>query len=122
MNVLTSHRYNPVEEAHFRLLKIIEQHPEYSQRELAEVVGMSLGRTNYVIRALVDKGFLKLERFVRAENKLIKTAYMLTPSGLKHRVALTQGYIERKKAEYEALKAELAALQQEFHEEYNRLQ
>lgn len=109
----------PEEQANFRLLKTIEQYPEFSQRELAEALGMSLGRTNYVIRALVDRGFLKLERFIKGGNKLTKTAYLLTPSGLKHRLALTQGYIERKKAEYEALKSELTVLQQEFHEEQN---
>jgi len=111
---------SPEEEAHFRLLKAIEQHPEFSQRELAQVVGMSLGRTNYVIRALVEKGFLKLGRLLQAESKLKKAAYILTSAGLGHRIALTQAYIERKKAEYETLKGELEKLQRELPEAFDK--
>lgn len=108
----------PEQEAHFRLLKALEQHPEYSQRDLAEATGFSLGRTNYVIHALMEKGFLKVGRFLKADNKLTKTAYILTPSGIRHRMELTQGYIERKKAEYEALRAELESLRQEVPEAF----
>lgn len=108
----------PEQEAHFRLLKALEQHPEYSQRDLAEATGFSLGRTNYVIHALMEKGFLKVGRFLKADNKLTKTAYILTPSGIRHRMELTQGYIERKKAEYEALRAELESLRQEAPEAF----
>lgn len=109
----------PEQEGHFRLLKVLEQHPEYSQRDLAEATGFSLGRTNYVIHALMEKGFLKVGRFLHADNKLTKTAYILTPAGLRHRLALTQGYIERKKAEYEALRAELESLRHEAPEAFD---
>ena len=115
MSAMTSEQ-----EAHFRLLKVLEQHPEYSQRDLAEATGFSLGRTNYVIHALMEKGFLKVGRFLQADNKLTKTAYILTPAGLRHRLALTQGYIERKKAEYEALRAELESLRHEAPEAFNK--
>ena len=108
----------PEQEAHFRLLKVLEQHPEYSQRDLAEATGFSLGRTNYVIHALLEKGYLKIGRFLEANNKLTKTAYILTPAGIRHRMALTQGYIERKKAEYEALRTELESLRQESPEAF----
>ena len=108
----------PEQEAHFRLLKVLEQHPEYSQRDLAEATGFSLGRTNYVIHALMEKGFLKVGRFLQADNKLTKTAYILTPAGMRHRLELTRGYIERKKAEYAALQSELESLRQEVPEAF----
>jgi len=100
----------PEQEAHFKLLKVLEQHPEYNQRQLAEAIGLSLGKTNYIIHALMDKGFLKIGKFLKADNKLTKAAYILTPSGIRERMNLTQGYITRKQAEYEILKAELEML------------
>jgi EPS-associated MarR family transcriptional regulator len=103
----------PEEQTQFRLLRTLEQHPEYSQREVAEAVGISLGRTNYVLHALIGKGLVKIGRFLESDKKLTKTAYFLTPAGLRLRVDLTQGYIARKKHEYEALKAELEALERE---------
>lgn len=109
---------SPEEEAHFRLLKVLEQHPGYSQRQIAEAVGLSLGRTNYIIHALMGKGFLKIGRFLKANNKLTKAAYILTPAGVGHRMELTQGYVERKKREYEALKTELKILRQEAPEAF----
>lgn len=104
---------SPEQEAHFRLLKLIEQHPEFSQRDLAKACGYSLGRTHYVLHALIEKGFLKANNFIKNTNKIGKTAYLLTPAGMNHRIGLTQAYIERKKAEYEALGAELRKLRQE---------
>jgi EPS-associated MarR family transcriptional regulator len=98
----------PEEQTQFRLLRTLEQHPEYSQREVAEAVGISLGRTNYVLHALIGKGLVKIGRFLESDKKLTKTAYFL-----RLRVDLTQGYIARKKHEYEALKAELEALERE---------
>jgi EPS-associated MarR family transcriptional regulator len=103
----------PEQQAHFRLLKALEEHPEYSQRELAEATGLSLGRTNYVLHALMEKGMVKIGKFLRSDKKLSKSTYILTPSGLKHRLELTQGYIARKRAEYEALRTEIQALEDE---------
>jgi EPS-associated MarR family transcriptional regulator len=103
----------PEQQAHFRLLKTLEEHPEYSQRELAEAIGLSVGRTNFVIHALMEKGLIKIGRFLQSNKKLTKTAYILTPDGLHHRMDLTRSYIERKKMEYETLKAELEALEKE---------
>jgi len=100
----------PEEQARFRLLRTLEQHPNFTQRELAESVGLSLGRTNFVIHALMEKGFLKLGKLLESDKKLTKTAYILTPAGLHHRLGLTQRYIARKKFEYIALQAELEAL------------
>ena len=109
---------SPEQEVSYRVLRLLEQHPEYSQRDLAEATGFSLGRTNYVIHALIEKGFLKAGRFLQANNKLTKTSYILTPAGLRHRIELTQGYIERKKAEFDALQAELESLRQEAPEAF----
>ncbi|MER1969071.1 MarR family EPS-associated transcriptional regulator [Castellaniella sp. GW247-6E4] len=104
----------PEQQARFRVLKTLEEHPDYSQRELAAAIGLSLGRTNYVLRALMEKGLVKMGKFLRSDQKLVKTAYLLTPEGVKERMRLTQGYIERKQTEYELLKAELEALRAEI--------
>lgn len=103
----------PEEQTQFRLLRTLEKYPEYSQRELAEAIGLSLGRTNYVIKALIEKGLVKIDRFVASDKKVGKIAYLLTPAGLRLRMDLTQNYIERKKQEYEALRTELEILEQE---------
>jgi MarR family transcriptional regulator, temperature-dependent positive regulator of motility len=105
---------SPEQQAHFKLLKVLEEHPEYSQRQLAAAIGLSLGSTNYILHALIDKGFLKMDSFLKGDNKLGKAAYTLTPAGISERINLTQGYIARKKAEYAALKAELDLLQREL--------
>lgn len=105
---------SPEQQARFRILKTLEQHPEYSQRQLATAVGLSLGRTNYVLRALMDKGLVKIGNFLRSDQKLVNAAYLLTPEGVKERMHLTQDYIERKQTEYELLKAELDALRNEI--------
>jgi len=99
------------ERVHFRVLKALEEHPEYSQRELASALGLCLGRTNYVIRGLIQKGLLKVRKFGKSDRKLLKTAYVLTPAGLRHRLDITQSYIAYRRAEYEELRAELRALE-----------
>ncbi len=109
-NAFTTEHMTPEEQASFRLLRALQQHPEYSQRELAQAVGLSLGRTNYVLRALIEKGWVKIDRFMQSTEKVNKTAYILTPAGLHHRLMLTRNYINRKKQEYAALESELAAL------------
>ena len=106
----------PEQEAHFRVLKVLEQNPEFTQRQIAEAIGMSLGRTNYLLHALMEKGFLKVGRFLKAKNKLTKAAYILTPSGIRERMDLTQDYVKHKTQEYEALKAELESLRQQLPE------
>ena len=76
-------------------------------------VAVSLGKTNYLINALIEKGWVKLGNFGRSETKLKKVAYLLTPGGIRERIRLTQGYLARKEAEYEALKAEIAVLRRQ---------
>lgn len=98
------------EDAHFRVLRLLEQNPELSQREVAEALGVSLGASNYILCALVEKGQVKIQNFRAADNKL-RYAYILTPSGIEAKARLTLGFLKRKYAEYEALKAEIEGLE-----------
>lgn len=103
----------PDQEAHFRVLKAIEANPDITQRELAGQLGLSLGKTNFLINALLEKGAIKMENFRRSDTKLKKIAYLLTPSGIAERVQLTQAYLARKRHEYEVLRSEIEALESE---------
>jgi EPS-associated MarR family transcriptional regulator len=96
-----------------RILKIIETEPEISQRQLAEVLGVSLGKTNYLIKALLEKGHIKAGNFLRAENKL-KYAYLLIPEGIRAKLELTRNYLARKEQEYITMKAEIEAMRNEL--------
>ncbi len=104
---------NPAEQAQLRILKIIETEPEISQRQLAEALGVSLGKTNYLIKALLEKGHIKAGNFMRAENKF-KYAYLLTPEGIRAKLELTRNYLARKEQEYIAMKAEIEAMRSEL--------
>ena len=97
----------------FRLLRLLEQNPDLSQRDIARELGVSLGATNYVLRALVDKGQVKIRNF-RASNNKLRYAYILTPKGLESRARLTAGFLRRKRKEYDALRAEIEALEEEL--------
>ena len=107
---MTSKRTKLQEDTHFRVLRLLQENPEMSQRELAEAVGVSVGGMHYVLNALIDKGLVKLGNFTAAEDKR-RYAYILTPKGVAQKVALTRAFLARKMAEYEALEAELEALQ-----------
>ena len=104
---------HPEEEAHLRILKAFESNPDLTQRELAAQLGLSLGKTNFLINALLEKGAIKMENFRRSDTKLKKVAYLLTPAGIGERVRLTQAYLARKKSEFDALKAEIDLLERE---------
>lgn len=80
-----------------------------SQTNLASELGFSIGKTNYILKGLIEKGWIKAERFTRSDNKL-GYRYVLTPSGIAERVRLTEAFIERKKHEYEMLQQELKHL------------
>ncbi len=103
----------PSEQAHLRILKIVEVEPEISQRQLAERLGVSLGKTNYLLKALLDKGHIKAGNFLRAESKL-GYAYLLTPDGIKAKLQLTRDYLARKEREYVALKDEIETMRAEL--------
>lgn len=107
----------PQELARFQILRLLEQRPELTQRELAGELKISLGKVNYLLNALVEKGLVKIGNFQRGGDKLNKIAYLLTPDGLNRRMAMTRSYLERKTVEYQALKAELEELRAEIREE-----
>ena len=97
------------EDVHFRVMRLLEASPDMSQRDLAAHVGISLGSLNYCLKALMDKGFVKLENFQNSKHKF-KYVYILTPAGIAQKVALTGRFLKRKMQEYEALKAEIEGL------------
>jgi EPS-associated MarR family transcriptional regulator len=105
-------RMSAQEEAHLRILTIVSAEPSITQRQLAIQLGISLGKTNFLMKSLLQKGLLKAGNFRRAENKL-KYVYVLTPKGFGEKVRMTRAYLVRKEAEYEALEAEIRALKQE---------
>ena len=100
------------EERQLDALRLLETNPEMTQRELAEALGVSLGAANYCLKALVEKGWLKLENFQNNPNKL-GYLYLLTPMGIAAKTALTTRFLKRKLAEYEALEAEIEQLKSE---------
>lgn len=97
------------DDVRFRILRLLEQNPEMSQRDLARAVGISTGHVHYVLKALVGKGLVKLGNFTAREDKR-RYSYALTPKGISARAAMTRDFIARKKQEYEALKAEIEML------------
>lgn len=103
------------EERQLAALRLLETNPELTQRELAEALGVSLGAANYCLKALVEKGWLKLENFQNNPNKL-GYLYLLTPMGIAAKTALTARFLKRKLAEYEALEAEIEQLKSEVRQ------
>lgn len=103
-----------MQEFHFKVLKLLEENPEISQRELARKLGMSLGKANYCLRALVEKGFVKAARFSKSDNKAAYI-YVLTPAGIEEKINATAYFLKRKLAEYELLEKEIALLRTEMH-------
>ena len=98
-----------VQEAHFRLMCLIELHPDYSQRQLAQAMGISLGKAHYLLKTLFDKGLVKAGKFSQSPSKL-PYLYRLTPVGMKHRMQLTQQFLRRKELEFELLRTEIDQL------------
>lgn len=90
----------------------LQQNPQDTQRAIANQLGVSLGSVNYCIKALIEKGFLKVENFRRSSNKL-GYAYLLTPSGIGEKASLTVSFLKRKQKEYHQLEKEIEALQEE---------
>ena len=100
------------DDARFKILRLLERNPGYSQRELARALGLSLGGVNYCLRGLVQKGFVKVSNFRQSDSKL-RYVYVLTPSGVSERASLTHAFLQRKLREYEALKTEIETLANE---------
>lgn len=110
---MSSRQLEQAEDLHFRVLKMLQDRPDMSQRELAEVLGVSNGKLHYCMKALMEKGLVKLGNFAQSKHHL-GYAYLLTPAGMKKKAAMTGAFLKRKMAEYEALQAEIAALQAEI--------
>jgi EPS-associated MarR family transcriptional regulator len=101
------------EETHYKVLKILEQNPQVSQRELANELGVSLGKANYCLKALIEKGLVKANNFKNSANKRAYI-YVLTPSGIEAKAKISVRFLQRKLDEYEALRAEIEELQTEL--------
>jgi MarR family transcriptional regulator, temperature-dependent positive regulator of motility len=101
------------DEVRFKVMRAIAENPNVTQRELAKNLGVSLGQINYQLKALKDKGLVKLGNFLRSDNKL---AYvnLLTPKGITNKVQLTEIFLVRKRQEFELIKRELEALEREL--------
>jgi EPS-associated MarR family transcriptional regulator len=100
------------EESHLKALRLIESNPHMSQRDLAVAMGVSLGKTNYCIKALLDKGFIKMQNFRNSQNKRAY-AYLLTPAGVEEKACIAVRFLKYKVQEYERLRAEIVELQLE---------
>ena len=111
-NFMTSRQANQQEDTYFRVLRILQDTPDISQRELAEKLGVSVSGLNYCLKALIDKGWVKIQNFSKNNNKL-GYSYLLTPTGIAEKASLTSRFLQRKLQEYEVLKQEIKHIKQE---------
>lgn len=102
--------------ARLAVLRVLAERPELSQRELSQALGVSLGKTHYVLHALLDRGLVKARNFRRSDRKLAY-AYLLTPAGLREKVRLTHAFLVRKEAEFEQLQRTIDELRAEVGRE-----
>lgn len=109
---MTSRQARIQEDTYFRVMRILQENPDLTQRELAEKLGVSVGGLNYCLKALMEKGLVKMQNFSQSKNKF-GYIYILTPSGMAEKSALTGEFLKRKMVEYEALRAEIAAMKRE---------
>jgi len=103
------------EETSYRVMQLLQENPDLTQRELAEKLGVSVGGVNYCLKALVDKGWVKMKNFAHSKNKF-GYVYVLTPHGLSEKAEFTGRFLKRKMAEYEMLKHEIDVLKAEMAE------
>jgi EPS-associated MarR family transcriptional regulator len=118
--LMASKHSQDLEDLHFRVLKLLEEHPDMSQRVIADRLGVSNGKLHYCLRALVEKGLVKLGNFAESKHRL-RYVYLLTPAGLAQKAAMTKRFLKRKLEEHAALKAEIASLQAELASERRSL-
>ena len=100
------------QETHYKLLTYLDDHPDVTQRELAEYLGVSLGKVNYCLKALMGKGFINARNCKNSDNKRAYL-YVLTPAGIESKTKITIRFLHRKMEEFEQLKTEIKALQRE---------
>ena len=104
----------PQQETHLKVLRHLEANPEITQRELAQELGVSLGKVNYCLKALIDRGWVKVNNFRNSDNKAAY-AYLLTPSGLEEKTRITVRFLKQRIKDYEQLKREIAELEAEVN-------
>jgi EPS-associated MarR family transcriptional regulator len=109
---MTSRQAKLQEDTAFRVMRILQENPDLTQRELAEKLGISVGGLNYCLKALMEKGLVKMKNFANSKNKF-GYVYVLTPMGMMEKAALTHRFLQRKMDEYEMLKLEIRALKAE---------
>ena len=108
-----SHMSQLNQDIHLKLLRYVEHHPQVSQRELAKHLGVSLGKTNYCLKALLERGFIKARNFKNSANKRAYL-YILTPKGIEGKAQISVRFLQRKMKQYEALHAEIEQLRDEI--------
>ena len=111
-----SRRSQLQEDTYFRVLRMLQDNPDLTQREIAERLGVSTSGMNYCLNALIDKGWVKVQNFSQSKNKF-GYIYVLTPQGILEKVTLTSRFLKRKQAEYEALRDEIEGLTEELGSE-----
>ena len=109
---------NDDQEIHYRILKLLDDDPNLTQRQMAEKMGLSLGKFNYCLKELVKKGFVKIDRFTSSQNKAAYM-YILTPHGIEQKAKVTVNFLKRKMNEYEKIKQEIEDLKGEVETEAN---
>ena len=109
---MSSRQANLQADTYLRLMRILQESPDLTQRELAHRLGVSVGGLNYCMKSLIEKGWIKMQNFTHSKSKF-GYVYLLTPQGIAQKAAMTSSFITRKMAEYEALKAEIELLRAE---------
>jgi EPS-associated MarR family transcriptional regulator len=109
---MPSRRSQLQEDTYFRVLRLLQENPDLTQREIANRLGLSASGINYCLRALIDKGWVKVQNFSQSKNKF-GYIYVLTPIGVAQKLTLTSSFLRRKMQEYEELKAEIEELRDE---------
>ena len=109
----------PNDEIQLSVLRLLEQNPQLTQRQLSAELGVSLGKTHYIVKSLIDVGLIKLDNFQRSNNKL-GYAYLLTPKGIAEKAVITVRFLARKQDEYKRLEQEIEVLRSEVDAETGR--
>lgn len=109
---MASRREEQQAEIRLQVMRLVAQNPEMSSRQIADAVGISNGSAYYMLTALIEKGFVKLSNF-KSNPRKGQYAYLLTPKGIREKSMLTHSFIDRKRQEFESLRAEIQALEAE---------
>jgi EPS-associated MarR family transcriptional regulator len=115
---MTSRQAKLQEDTYFRVMRILQENPDLTQRELADKLGISVGGLNYCLKALMEKGLVKMKNFANSKNKF-GYVYVLTPIGMAEKAVITHHFLQRKLEEYQALRHEIESLQAELQNSPN---